>query len=367
MRILFSGGGTGGHIYPAIAVAEEIMKRNPGCRISFTGARGKMEMEKVPKAGFEIKGLWISGFQRQLTWKNVLIPAKILVSLVQARSVIARFVPDVVIGFGGYASGATVLMASWMGIPTAIQEQNSYPGMTNRLLAGRVDKVFLGYDSARQYIKRAENVIWTGNPVRSGLLEPVDATVSRNHFGLDPAKKTVLVMGGSLGAKSLNEALKWSFDEWKDEQNIQLLWQCGKLYYEDYKVCNMANLPFVRILPFIDDMKKAYGAADVVVSRAGALTVSELAVSGKPAVLVPSPNVAEDHQTKNAQTLKDSDAAILLPDNEVGKRLYQTLKTLLKDGEQMKRLTKNIKLFAKPDAVLQIADELIELIKKPGD
>ncbi len=363
MRIVFSGGGTGGHIYPAIAVAVTLKKQYPGAQIMFIGARGKMEMEKVPKAGFSIKGLWISGFQRKLTWRNLLFPAKVAVSGVQARRILGRYKPDAVIGFGGYASGATVWMAAQMGIPTVIQEQNSYPGVTNKLLGSKVDKVCIGYQESARFFEKAKNVIWTGNPVRSELQDAIATEKARAMMNLERDKKTVLVLGGSLGARSINEALKWSFDLWKDEENIQIVWQCGKLYYDDYRYCNMANLPFVHIMPFIDDMRLAYYAADVVVSRAGALTVSELAICRKPAVLVPSPNVAEDHQTKNAMTLVEKRAAILLHDNEVGKRLHELLKSLIRDDDQLRQLSRQIEGFGKPDAVERITDELVGLLK----
>lgn len=364
MRIICSGGGTGGHIYPAIAVAEEILKRNPKASILFIGALGKMEMEKVPKAGFPIKGLWISGFQRRLTYKNILFPVKLIVSIVHAYGILRAFKPDVVIGFGGYASGATLLVASWMGIRTIIQEQNSYPGVTNKILGPRVDKICIAYEEAEKYFKAKGKVIWTGNPVRNSLMIPENKASACAYFGLDPDKKTVLIIGGSLGAKSINEALKWSFDAWKDEHTIQILWQCGKLYYEDYKVCNTANLPFVHISAFIDNMNKAYWASDLVVSRAGAITVSELAVAARPAILVPSPNVAEDHQTENARALVSKNAAVLITDRDLAKNLHPKVKALLGDEDKLKALSVNIKEFGKPEAVSVITNEIFEMMEK---
>ena len=362
MRLILSCGGTGGHIYPAIAVAEAVKIKIPEAEILFVGARGRMEMEKIPKAGFSIKGLWISGFQRKLTFSNLLFPIKVIISLWQTLQITRKFKPHIVAGFGGYASGVAVYIATRLGIKTLIQEQNSYPGVTNRILGSRVDSICIGHSNSERFFVN-DRILYTGNPVRNVSRHMPGQNSSREHFGLDADRKTVLVMGGSLGSRSLNEAMKWSFDNLKDDEKIQIIWQCGNAYFDEYKECRTANLKTVCIAPFIDDMVKAYAASDLVISRAGALTVSELCAFGKAAILVPSPNVTADHQTKNAQSLLDHDAAIMIEDRNIDKMLIPEIRRVLLDQNILKKLEAQIKKLAKPNATSDIADELIRLAK----
>ncbi len=362
MRIICSGGGTGGHIFPAIAVAQELKKRNPDTQVLFVGAKGKMEMTKVPKAGFEIKGLWISGWQRSLTFKNALFPFKVGVSLLGAFKILLDFKPDAVAGFGGYASGAAVWVASKMGIPTLIMEQNSFPGMTNKMLNGKADTVCIAYEEAQKFFSKSKTVL-TGNPIRKGLDRNMDRSNCLQGLGLDLNKQTILIIGGSLGAKSINEAISESYEDIALLSHVQIVWQCGKGYYDRFKSGKVALLEHVHILDFIDDMAMAYGAADIVISRAGALSIAELMYMAKPAILVPSPNVAEDHQTKNAQSISDKDAGILLPDSEV-KDLMRLAIKLLNMTDRLKELSQNISTLSKTRAVEDIVDELEILIRK---
>ncbi len=360
MRIVFSGGGTGGHIFPAVAVAQEVRRRYPDAEILFIGAKGKMEMTKVPKAGFEIKGLWISGLQRQLTLRNILFPIKLFWSLFSAYFILKRFRPNVAAGFGGYASGAALYMATLMKTPTLIQEQNSYPGITNKILANRVHRIAVAYDKARQYFPKRHTLL-TGNPIRSQLLQRASKERGIAHFKLDIKKKTVLIIGGSLGARTLNRGLRDNHESLKHYSDTQYIWQCGQLYIDEYQSCESAQLPHVHIMSFIDDMMMAYAAADVVISRAGALSVSELCIQQKTTVLVPSPNVAEDHQTKNAMALVEQDAAIMIEDKNFSEQFLEVVKELVSNEERRKLLEQNISAMAYPKAVELIADELIKL------
>lgn len=361
MRIVFSGGGTGGHIFPATAVADEVKKRFPQAEILFIGAKGKMEMEKIPKAGYPIKGLWISGFQRQLTLRNVLFPVKVLYSLISSYFILRRFKPDAVAGFGGYASGAALYMATMMRIPTLIQEQNSYPGITNKVLANRVAKICVADANMSRFFPN-DKMIHTGNPVRKPLLTKANKHESVLHFGLDPNLKTVFIAGGSLGARTLNQAMRDNHAAIAENKGIQYLWQCGSLYIDEYQLTTTAKLSNVKIVAFIDGMEKAYSAADLVVCRAGALTVSELCVQAKASIFVPSPNVAEDHQTKNAMALVDREAALLLSDVECLDQLTNTIESTLRNEELLKKLESNIAKMAMPNAVENICDELLNLI-----
>ena len=360
MRIVFSGGGTGGHIFPAVAVAEEVRRRYPDTEILFIGAKGKMEMTKVPKAGFEIKGLWISGFQRKLTLRNILFPLKLIWSLITAYFILRRFRPDAAAGFGGYASGAALYMASSMRTPTLIQEQNSFPGITNKILANRVSRIAVAYDKARQYFPN-EKTLLTGNPVRSRLLSRESREQGVKHFKLDANKKTVLIIGGSLGARTFNRGMRDNHETLRELTEVQFIWQCGQLYIDEYQSCPSAQLPHVHIMAFIDDMSMGYAAADIVISRAGALSVSELCVQQKATVLVPSPNVAEDHQTKNAMALVEQDAAIMIADGDFSDRFISEISELISTGDRRKQLEDNIASMAHPEAVSQITDELIKL------
>lgn len=364
MRLVFSGGGTGGHIFPAVAVAQHIKNKYPDVQILFIGAKGKMEEKKVPKEGFEIKTLWISGFQRRLTWSNILFPLKLVVSVVQAFIILKKFKPDAVAGFGGYASGAALYTATLLGIPSLIQEQNSLPGVTNKLLSKKVDKICNAYESANRYFPESKT-IHTGNPVRTELRHrESNKSAARLMLGLNESKKTILIVGGSLGARSINRALRDQYKELSTAKDIQILWQCGSLYYEEYKNCDTAKLEHVKILGFIEDMAVAYDAADVVICRAGALTISELMVLAKAVVLVPSPNVAEDHQTKNAMVLVENEAALLLKDEDLNNGLSHIILNITNDDKQIEKLERNILKMAMPKATELIANELVSLATK---
>ncbi|MFH1161255.1 MAG: undecaprenyldiphospho-muramoylpentapeptide beta-N-acetylglucosaminyltransferase [bacterium] len=356
-RFIISGGGTGGHVFPAIAIAQAIKRLEPEADILFIGAKGRLEMEKVPAAGFPIEGLVIAGFIRRVTWKNLTFPFKLAGSLLKARSIIRKFRPDVVIGVGGYASGPTLRMASSLSIPCLIQEQNSFPGVTNRLLGPRVQTVCVAYEGMGTYFPK-EKIVLTGNPVRKDLVSlPIPTPKAYEYFQLDPVKKTVLILGGSGGAKSINEAmLAWIQRGIPD--NIQLLWQTGKHYYENIKV---QGSKFKVLLPFIDRMDLAYSCADLIVSRSGAIAISEFCLVGKPVILVPSPNVAEDHQTKNALALVHKEAAVMIRDQEIIGKLPEVVSGLLGDPAQQERLRRNILELGIPDAADRIAKEVFKL------
>lgn len=361
MRIVFSGGGTGGHVFPAIAIADALKKKKPEADVLFVGAHGKIEMERVPKAGYNIKGLWISGFHRGKILKNLLFPVKLIWSLFRSWRILKDFKPDVVVGVGGFASGPTLHIASLMKIPTLIQEQNSFPGFTNKFLSDKVDKICVAYENMDRYFPK-EKIIVTGNPVRdeiSNLI--VTKEDALQHFGLQDGKKTLLAFGGSLGAKSLNIAIESGFSLLKDRSDIQLIWQVGKLYYDEYKESPLADLDFVKILPFIDRMDLAYVVSDLLVTRAGALTIAEICSVGKPVILVPSPNVAEDHQTKNALAITEQNAAILVRDQNAKMRLIKEAIELIDDDETLQILASSIKELGNDNADEIIADEVIDL------
>ncbi len=358
-RFILSGGGTGGHIYPAIAIANELKKRHPDAEFLFVGAQDKMEMEKVPQAGYKIKGLWISGLQRKLTLKNLMFPFKLISSLLKARGIIKQFKPDVAIGTGGFASGPLLKVAASKGIPCLLQEQNSYAGITNKLLASKAKRICVSYDGMERFFPK-EKVVKTGNPVRSDLVNlKMDREDALRSYGLDPKKKCVLVLGGSLGARRINQLIEKEL-EFFITQNVQLLWQCGKLYYDDYKKYDSDS---VKVLAFINQMDQAYGAADVIISRAGAGTVSELSLVGKPVLFIPSPNVAEDHQTKNANALVSEDAALLLKESELDMEFEKVFADLMNSEETQKKLGINIKKLALPKATEHIVDEIEKLLK----
>ncbi|MHC5201888.1 undecaprenyldiphospho-muramoylpentapeptide beta-N-acetylglucosaminyltransferase [Myroides sp. LJL119] len=357
IKVIISGGGTGGHIYPALAIANEIKSRYPQADILFVGAKGKMEMQKVPQAGYPIKGLWISGLQRKLTVDNLMFPFKVVSSLYNSRKIIKSFKPDVVIGTGGFASGPVVKMANMMGIKTVIQEQNSFPGLTNKLLGKKVDLVFVAYDGLDSYFDR-NKLIKTGNPVREDLISKItDKQQAKRRLELDPHKQTLLVIGGSLGARRINELIKEQLDFFIAE-NWQILWQCGKLYYEDYKKYNSNQ---IQVREYIDQMEYAYACADLVISRAGASTVSELALVGKPVIFIPSPNVAEDHQTKNAQNIVSQGAAVMIKEREL-ENFKEIFSKLSKDQIYLNQLGSKFKAMALPQATKQIVDKIIQLI-----
>lgn len=362
LKIIISGGGTGGHIYPAIAIADAIMALRPEADIRFVGAKGKMEMEKVPKAGYPIEGLWISGFHRQLTLRNLMFPFKLLSSLWKAGGILRRFRPQLAIGVGGYASGPLLYMATQQGISTLIQEQNSYPGITNRLLAKRVDKACVSYPGMERFIP-AHKLVRTGNPVRTAIRHS-DATRAQGaaYFGFDPERPIILVFGGSLGARGINQAMAANADLLRERMEVQVLWQYGQLYEEAFSDSLTAHLPNVRAQAYIDRMDLAYAMADVVVCRAGALTISELQCVGKPALFIPSPNVAEDHQTKNAMAMVEQDAAEILAERDADAMMMRRAMALLDDAPRRSQLSETIKKLAQPDAAERIAKEALALI-----
>lgn len=354
-RFIISGGGTGGHIFPAIAIADELKRRLPDAEILFVGAKDRMEMQKVPQAGYPIEGLWISGLQRKLSWQNLLFPLKFISSLLKSRSIIKRFKPDAVIGTGGFASGAVVKVAGQMGIPTFIQEQNSYAGITNKMLAKNAHKICVAYDAMEQFFPK-EKIVKTGNPIRDGLLNIAQyRSEGLSYFHLDSQRKTLLVLGGSLGARRINQLIEQQLPLF-EQLGVQVLWQCGKLYYEEYKKYNSEQ---VRVLAFIDRMELAYAVADVIISRAGASSVSELCVVGKPVIFIPSPNVAEDHQTKNARAIADKQAAILLRESELNEQFANTFGKLIADETQQEALSAHIKALAQPNATKDIVNLIL--------
>lgn len=360
LRVIISGGGTGGHIFPAISIANELKLRYPTCEILFVGAEDRMEMQKVPEAGYKIEGLWISGIQRRLTAKNLLFPVKLVKSLWKARDIIKKFQPDVVIGTGGYASGPLLQMANRENIPTLIQEQNSYPGITNKWLAKGANTICVAYPDMDRFFP-AEKIVLTGNPVRQDLLD-VDSKREEalKFFGIDPAKKTVLVLGGSLGARKINQLIEDNLKEF-EKNNLQVLWQTGSLYYNDYS--KYAEKENIQTFAFLKRMDLAYAAADIIISRAGAGTVSELCIVGKPVVFIPSPNVAEDHQTKNAMAVAEEDAAIVLSESHLEQGFRSIFFPLVAADEKMENLGRNIKKLEKPFATANIVNEVEKLLK----
>ncbi len=360
-KIILSGGGTGGHIYPAIAIANELRSRFPDAEFLFVGANDRMEMEKIPQAGYTIKGLWISGLQRKLSLKNLAFPFKLVSSLWNARKIIKSFKPDVAIGTGGFASGPLLYMASSNKIPSLIQEQNSYPGITNKLLSKKAEKICVAYDGLERFFPK-EKIIKTGNPVRRDLLN-VDskAVKAKEFFNLKHGKYTLLVLGGSLGARRINELIESKLD-FLDTLNVQVIWQCGKLYYQQYKIYD--HTKHVQVFEFLNQMDFAYAAADVVISRAGASSVSELCIVGKPVIFIPSPNVAENHQTKNAMAVVDNDAAMIIKEADLDVDFENKFSQLIASPEKQKELGANIKKMALENATTQIADEVEKLLNK---
>ncbi len=361
-RLIISGGGTGGHIFPAIAIANEFRERYPDAHILFVGAKGKMEMTRVPDAGYKIIGLWISGIQRTFTWRNVLFPLKLVVSYLRATAIIQRFKPNVVIGTGGYASGPIMMAATRFGFASVIQEQNSFAGLANKQVADKVKKVCVAYEGMEKYFP-SDKIVLTGNPVRKDLLEVESKrTKALNHFGFDANKKTLLIIGGSLGAKTINESVLSGIEK-IFQTEVQVIWQSGKGYYSSCKeALSKYDLLKIRLYDFLKEMDLAYSAADVVISRSGALAVSELCIAKKPCILVPSPNVAEDHQTKNAMALVDREAAILVKDSEAPADLVDEALKLLFDQTRCKKLSENISKMARPNATKDIVNEIEKLI-----
>ncbi|WP_046246949.1 undecaprenyldiphospho-muramoylpentapeptide beta-N-acetylglucosaminyltransferase [Hymenobacter terrenus] len=360
LRVIISGGGTGGHIFPAVAIANELRRRLPDTEILFVGANGRMEMTRVPDAGYKIVGLDITGLQRRLTPQNLLFPVRVFRSVRKAGKLIEEFRPDAVVGVGGYASAPVLLAATSRAIPSLIQEQNSYAGLVNKLLARRVGRICVAYEGMEKFFP-ADKLVVTGNPVRTEIADGNRAE-ARAHFSLNPARKTLLVVGGSLGARTLNLATAAALSRLR-EAGVQLLWQTGKLYFsEAQKQAQAHQEDGLHALEFIQRMDLAYAAADVVVSRAGALSVSELCLTGKASILVPSPNVAEDHQTKNAQALMSKGAAVLITDEHAPARLYDEALRLLADTERQQQLSIRVRELARPNATTAIVDELLKLI-----
>jgi UDP-N-acetylglucosamine--N-acetylmuramyl-(pentapeptide) pyrophosphoryl-undecaprenol N-acetylglucosamine transferase len=358
-KFIVSGGGTGGHIYPAIAIANELKSRFPDAEFLFVGAKDKMEMQKVPQAGYPIKGLWIAGLQRKLTFQNLLFPIKLISSLWKSLLIIKNFKPDVVIGTGGFASGPLLQMANLLNIPTVIQEQNSFPGITNKLLSKKANRICVAYENLERFFPK-EKMILTGNPVRQDLIAIESKRQEAiKHFNLDPSKKTLLVLGGSLGARKLNQLIEKELQNISN-QNIQIIWQCGKFYLEQYKKYNSKN---VQVFAFIDRMDLVYAAADFMISRAGASSVSELSIVGKPVLFIPSPNVAEDHQTKNAKSIVDRNGALMLKESELDEKFNAVFSDLVNNENLQKQLSENIKKLAKVHATRDIVDEIVKLIK----
>lgn len=363
-RIIISGGGTGGHIFPAISIANTFRRRFPGTEILFVGAEDRMEMDKVPAAGYKIVGLPVSGFDRSSLFKNIKVMARLMKSLSLAKRTIREFKPDIVVGVGGYASGPTLWMAASLGIPTLIQEQNSYAGVTNKLLAKRTGRICVAYEGMDKFFP-ADRIVLTGNPVRQDLEE---ASGKREEalafFGLSPEKKTILVVGGSLGARTINRSIQGGLDKFFAE-DVQLIWQTGRYYYNEAS----KHLKAYRGIPvwcsdFITRMDYAYAAADLVISRAGASSISELCLLKKPVVLVPSPNVAEDHQTKNAKALVNKDAAIMVSDKDAEKILVSTALEIIKDEKRLRSLERNVCTLAQRQSAERIVDEIVKIIEK---
>ena len=363
--IIITGGGTGGHIFPAISIADAIKRLKPDAEILFVGAKGRMEMVRIPEAGYKIIGLPVAGFQRKITFNNIIrnIVAlyKLPASMLMARKIVKQYKPAVVVGVGGYASGPVMQAAANRKIPTLIQEQNSFPGVTNKILSKKAAKICVAYPEMERFFPK-EKIILTGNPVRRILLNKVNKEEAYKEFGLETDKKTILVLGGSLGAKSINEGIRENVNLLKDS-DIQMLWQTGNNYIDEMKhIVQTLKIKNIKVMPFIRRMELAYSVADVVVSRAGAGTISELSLLGKATVLVPSPNVAEDHQTKNAMALVNKNAAILVKDSETKEKLLPQALELINNKDNIKELEKNILEFAKADADEVIAKEVMELV-----
>ena len=358
-RIILSGGGTGGHIYPAISIANEIKNRDNNSEILFVGAKDKMEMNIVPIHGFKILGLWISGFNRKNIFKNLLVPFKLLVSTFQAIIIIKKFNPNVVVGTGGYASGPTLFVANLFKIPTLIQEQNSYPGITNKILSKKVKTICVAYKNLEKFFPKNKLVL-TGNPVRSTISSNSDYfDESINYFKLDNNKKTLLVVGGSLGSREINKAV-YSMVDYLEYLNLQVIWQCGKLYYDDYK--SKVDSENIKLYDFIDQINLAFSVSDFIVSRAGASSVSELSIVGKPVIFIPSPNVAENHQLKNAEAIVNNEAAILIEEKNLKEDLKKEISMLNSSSELRNKLSKNIKKLAFLNATNDIVDEIKKIM-----
>lgn len=360
-RIIISGGGTGGHIFPAISIANALKAIDPGIDLLFIGAEGRMEMERVPASGYKIIGLPVEGLRRKLSLRNFAVLFKVLRSLVKASRIIKEFKPDVAVGVGGYASGPLLRRAGAMGVPTLIQEQNSYAGLTNRLLAKKASKICVAYEGMDKYFD-ASKIILTGNPVRKDISQmSVDRKEALAYFGFSAAKPVVLILGGSLGSATINNSILRGLGKFR-EKGCQVIWQTGKYYFESMKEQSSGSIDEdIKVLAFIDKMEYAYSVADIIVSRAGAGTISELCITARPVILVPSPNVADDHQTKNALALSDKEAAITIADKDAGEELIDRVLELLGDDEKKKVLGSNIAGLAIVDSDERIANEIMKL------
>lgn len=362
LRIIISGGGTGGHIFPAVSIANALKAKRPDARILFVGALGRMEMQRVPAAGYDIVGLPVCGFDRKHLWRNIAVLWKLAKSQLKARRIIKEFRPQVAVGVGGYASGPTLKVAGMMGIPTLIQEQNSYAGVTNKLLAQKAEKICVAYEGMERFFP-AGKIIMTGNPVRQDLLDrQTDRSEAVRSFGLDPEKKTILIIGGSLGARTINQCVLSHLDLIRSS-GVQFIWQTGKIYIDDARrrVAEAGELPMLHVTDFISRMDLAYSAADLVISRAGAGSISEFCLLRKPVVLVPSPNVAEDHQTKNALALVDKGAALYVKDSEAQEKMLATAIDAVNDALRLRTLSENIAKLAFYNSADRIADEVLAL------
>ncbi len=360
IKVLLAAGGTGGHVYPAISIADAVTTLSPDSEILFVGTRDRMEWQAVPGAGYTIKSIWISGFHRRLTPQNLLFPVKLIVSLAQSASILKKFRPDVVVSCGGFAAGPIGWVAAKMGIPVVIQEQNSYPGVTNRMLAKKAAAIFTAFKAADEFLP-SDKITLTGNPVRSGL-GVKDKKQALEHFGFTEEKPVLLVLGGSGGALALNNAMENSIDQLHDGLGVQIIWQCGNKYYEQLSSrIDESEYSELRLLGYIDNMPAAYGAADLVLTRAGAGTCSELMLIGKPSILVPSPNVAGDHQTKNAKSMVQNGASVLIPETELEESLAEKINQLIFDETALRSMSEAALSMAKPDAAKQIAKSLFEI------
>lgn len=361
IRILMAAGGTGGHVYPAIAIADAIKEKHPDAEILFAGTRNRMEWTAVPKSGYEISSVWISGFHRRLTPQNLLFPVKLLVSISQSYKIIKKFKPDAVVACGGFASGPIGWTAAKTGVPLVLQEQNSFPGVTNRMLAKYASRIFTAFDDASEYLPK-EKIMIAGNPVRANLAG-MDKKEALEQFGFNENHPTLFVMGGSGGAKSVNEAMLQSLAYLHNELGLQIIWQCGARYLKELKqTIDTDALPNLRLLDYIDNMAAAYAVSDLVISRAGAGACSELMLTGKPAVLVPSPHVAGDHQAKNAESMVADGAAVLLKDEDVHTSLHQVVDALIFDEKELSKMAERALALAKPDAAAIIADEVLQIV-----
>ncbi len=359
-KYIISGGGTGGHIYPAIAIADELKAQDPAATIIFVGALGKMEMEKVPQAGYKIHGIWISGLQRKQLWRNILFPLKLAISLLQSVFIWLRYRPDVLIGTGGFASGPMLFIGNLFGSKTLLQEQNSYPGITNKLLAKKANAIAVAYPEMQRFFP-AQKITYTGNPVRSSLINTNDLTAkAEQHFELSKDRKTLVVLGGSLGAQRINELIAANIDFF-EKLGLDVIWQCGKLYYDRFKNLATSN---IKIYPFIKEMDLLYAAADVIISRAGAASVSELCLVGKAVILIPSPNVAENHQFHNANALAKKNAAVLIEEKDLEQSFNTLFEAIITSPKRQLELTENIRQMAKPKATKEIVKMIHQLQQK---